>query len=91
MKYEKIFGPILLDKKQAASIHRVLLATGNTELALLIESKAKLSGKECQFAIAARRALNGELDVDEEPVISQSEDGAFVMAWHWVNSSEILE
>lgn len=87
MKTQKNFGPILLDGAQAASIYHALIATGNMDLASLILLKSKLTGREGEFAAEARLALDGELEVDEVPVVSLSEDGAFVMAWYWVDAS----
>lgn len=91
MKTNNNLGPVLLDGKQAACVYDSLVATGNNELASLIFSKSRLSGREQEFASFARLSLAGNLEVDELPVVSISEAGAFVMAWFWVDSSDVSQ
>lgn len=89
MNPEKIFSPMLLDGSQASSIYHALVDTGHMELASLILSKSKLAGRGNKYAAAARIALQGagEFEIDEIPVVSHSNDGAFVMVWYWVVAS----
>ena len=91
MKTNNMFGPVLLDGLQAASIHQALVAAGNIELASIISSKAKRTDKEALFVSAARCALDGDLEIDEDPVVSFSEQGAYVMAWHWVSDTALID
>lgn len=83
------FGPVLLDGNQAASIHQILATAGNTDLANLIATKGRLTGMEIHYSSIARRYCDEALDFDESPLVSISDDGAYVMAWKWIAASEL--
>jgi hypothetical protein len=89
MKINHKMGPVVLDRAQTESIYSALVSAGHTELAALVLSKSSLTGEEEKFATIARMELDGELEVDDEPVVSISEEGAFVMAWYWVDTSDV--
>lgn len=89
MKTSKKLGPVLLDALQVASIHQALIITGNIDLANLIASKAIVSKENERFVSAVRSSLNDDFEMDENPIVSPSEEGAFVMVWRWVGISDV--
>ncbi|MCX6866626.1 MAG: hypothetical protein NTV46_10495 [Verrucomicrobia bacterium] len=89
MKSKRKFGRVLLDPAQAVSIHQILIATGNIELAEVISSRGRLSGNENRYVSIAREDLDEMLEIDENPIVSISDDGAYVMIWKWISSSEL--
>jgi len=90
MKTSKKLGPVLLDASQVASIHQALIINGNIDLANLIASKAIISKKNERFVSAVRSSLNDDFEMDEDPIVSPSEEGAFVMVWRWVGVSDVV-
>jgi hypothetical protein len=89
MKLKTNLGPILLNGDQASLIHQILTATGNIELANVIATKGKLTGSEVTYASIARKYCDETLEFDESPLVSISDDGAHVMAWKWIATSEL--
>lgn len=47
-------------------------------------------GPEDPYVEAARRLYNdGTVTIDEQTVVSESDDGAYVMGWVWINKDEV--
>ncbi|MCX6942315.1 MAG: hypothetical protein NTX09_16560 [Verrucomicrobia bacterium] len=82
------FSPALLFHKEAKAVHDALAASGHHALASMIASKARRSETDRQFIAALPRLDDSDFDVDDEPVVSASEDGAYVMVWRWVANEE---
>lgn len=68
----------------------------NDEIALILQSipdgplavKLKAKPDTDQAAFVAAVVQSDELEVDDDAVVSQGEDGAFVMSWAWVSNSQ---
>jgi hypothetical protein len=65
-----------------------LLSSGHEELANMLATKAQRTRIEFQFIEALPRLDGNVFSVDEQPVVSVSENGAYVMVWHWVPNED---
>ena len=82
------FSSVVLYSDDAKAIHDALLASGHDALAAMIATKALRSKTDRRFIAALPRLDDSDFDVDDEPVVSVSEDGAYVMVWRWVTNEE---
>ena len=85
------FAPVILYSEDAKAVHDALLASGHTDLARKIRHKANRSRLDKLYAEHVTVGSDDEFDHDDEPVISQSASGAYVMVWRWVYKEEIRE
>lgn len=46
------------------------------------------SSNACRLA-AQQKARDGELEVDDDAIVSSSDDGAYVEVWLWVGNEEV--
>jgi len=83
------FAPVILYSEDAQAVHDALLTSGHSELADLISQKAQRTETDRAYASALELWDDGEFEVDENPIVSSSKDGAFVMVWQWLGSDEI--
>jgi hypothetical protein len=81
---------MLLDASQVESIHQALMITGNLHLANLVASKAVSSEENKRFVSAVRSTLDDDFTMDENPIVSPSDEGAFVMVWRWVSAEDVV-
>lgn len=86
---ENYFHPVILYSEDAKAVHDALLAAGHFDLALKIAKKSKRSKTDLKYTSALRLWDEGRFDVDDEPVVSRGEDGAYVMVWQWIYNEEI--
>lgn len=82
------FGPILLYGNDVKNVHDALVSSDHDELALLIASKAKRSVIDHKLIGALPCLDEHYFSVDENPVVSASEQGGYVLVWHWVSNEE---
>lgn len=73
---------------EAKAIHDALMSSGHAALATMIASKGRRSEIDRQFIAALPRFDDSDFDVDDEPVVSASEDGAYVMVWRWIANED---
>lgn len=80
-----------LSESDLEAIHEALVSSGNADLAALFNPKEGLSQEEAEYISRARAYCDHDLEVDEEPLVSIGDDGAWVAAWVWVDGlQEIL-
>ncbi len=82
------FAPIMLYSDEAKAVHDALAASGYGALATMLASKAQRSEADKQFIAALPQLDDSDFDVDDEPVVSVSEEGAYIMVWRWVANEE---
>ncbi len=80
------FHPAYLSGSDAGKIHRALVESGHAELADIISERAQRTESDHRYANALELLEEGTFEVDDEPVVSSSEGGAFVMVWQWVDA-----
>ena len=80
------FHPAYLSGSEAEKIHRALVKSGHTDLADIMSERSQRTDTDCRDANALELLEEGSFEVDDEPVVSASEDGAFVMVWKWVDA-----
>ena len=68
------------------SIYDALVASSNESLATMLSAKALRTPVDRQFIEALPQLDENEFAVDEQPVVSISQNGAYVMVWHWVSN-----
>jgi hypothetical protein len=83
------FNSVLLSGEEANAIHNILFVSGHKELAELIFQKAQRSETDHAYAEALELWDDVEFEIDENPVVSASEEGAFVMVWQWVGNENM--
>jgi len=88
---ESHFAPVILYSEDAQAVHDALLASGHTDLAEKIRTKANRSRLDRMYAEHVTFGNDDEFDHDDEPIISQGVNGAYVMTWRWVYKDEIRE
>lgn len=64
----------------AQEIRKVLIAAGRHDLVDLLTGRSEPTDDEIFYANLARESSDECLEFDEEPLVSGSEDGAFVSA-----------
>jgi hypothetical protein len=82
------FLPALLLASEVESIHAALTASGHGELAELVKGKGSRSDSDRRYSDAIELWDEGTFDIDDEPIVSEGEDGAYVMVWQWVYKCE---
>jgi len=82
--------PALLFPSEVKAIHKALIGSGHEELADLVREKASRSDSDREYSKAIELSDEGTFDIDDEPIVSKSEDGAYVMIWQWVDKSDLL-
>jgi hypothetical protein len=80
------FHSVFLSPNEAKAAHDALLDAGKHKLASQIREKAKRSEIDQRYADTLDLPDENEFAIDEDPVVSPSDDGAFVMVWQWVDS-----
>jgi len=83
------FHPVILYSEEAKAVHDALVFCGHSDLALEIAKKSKRSKTDQKYINALRLRDEGTVDVDDDPVVSRGEDGAYVMVWQWIHKEEI--
>jgi hypothetical protein len=79
---------VLLHQEEVIAIHEALVSSGHHQLANLLAKKTIRSRMDKRYAAALPMGDDG-FSIDSDPIVSSSEDGAFVMVWQWVDQSEI--
>jgi len=83
------FHPIILYSEESKALHDALVSSGYGDLASNIARKAMRSTTDRKY-IDALQLWDGEtFNVDDQPVVSISEDGAHVMIWQWISRQEL--
>ena len=82
------FLPALLLPSEAESIHAALFSSGHGELAELVKSKAGRTEGARRYSDSVELWDGGTFDIDDEPIVSEGEGGAYVMVWQWVDQCE---
>ena len=85
---ESEFKPALLLASEAESIHAALLGSENFKLAKLVKDKASRTESDRKYSDSVKLWDEGTFDIDDEPIVSEGEDGAYVMVWQWVYKRE---
>jgi hypothetical protein len=81
--------PALLHQEEVAAIHEALVTAGFDQLANLLANKATRSEMDQRYAATIPMGEVDGYSRDSNPIVSSSEDGAFVMVWQWVDQSEV--
>ena len=89
MSESQHFAPVILYSEDAKAVHDALLASGHADLAHKIRQKANRSRLDRIYAEHVTFGSDDEFDHDDEPVISQGANGAYVQVWRWVYKEEI--
>jgi hypothetical protein len=79
---------VLLHQEEVIAIHEALVSSGHHQLANLLAKKATRSRMDKRYAAAVPMG-DDSFSIDSDPIVSWSEDGAFVMVWQWVDQSEV--
>ena len=79
----------LLHQEEVVAIHEALVTAGFDQLANLLANKATRSGIDKRYAATIPMGEVDGYSRDSNPIVSSSEDGAFVMVWQWVDQIEI--
>ena len=77
-----------LSESDLQAIHDALVSSGNAVLAALFIQKEGLSPEEQNYVSLARDYCGYDLEIDEEPLVSIGDDGAWVAAWVWIDGSQ---
>jgi hypothetical protein len=80
------FHTAYISALEAEKIHHALVESGHAELAEIMSERAQRTDSDRRYANALELLEEGFFEVDDEPVVSASEDGAFVMVWKWVDA-----
>jgi hypothetical protein len=80
------FAPVILYSEDAKAVHDALISSGHLELANIISERAQRTDSDRRYANALELPEEGTFEMDDTPVVSSSEDGAFVMVWQWVDA-----
>jgi hypothetical protein len=80
---------VLLHQEEVIAIHEALVKAGFYQLANLLANKATRSEMDQRYAATIPMGEVDGYSRDSNPIVSSSEDGAFVMVWQWVDQSEI--
>ena len=88
---ENHFHPVILYSADTKAVHDALFASGYSDLALKIAEKSKRSKTDLKYTGALRLWDEGRFDVDDEPIVSKGEDGAYVMVWQWIYKEEMRQ
>lgn len=83
------FSPVILYSDDARAVHDALMSSGHGELAEKIRRKAFRSRLDRMYADLVNVCDENIFEADDEPVISQGPEGAYVMVWHWVYKDTI--
>ena len=75
---------ITLSESEINAIHAALVASGHADLAELLPINRQPSEEELIYATLAKERTGDDLEVDDDPLVSIGDDGAFVSAWLWV-------
>lgn len=84
----KVFHPVLLYSADTTAVHAALLSSGYYDLAKKIAEKSKRSKTDRKYIDAIKLWDDATFDIDDEPVVSRGEEGAYVMVWQWVDENE---
>jgi hypothetical protein len=85
------FQTAYLNPEEVLRIHEALVSAGHEELAGLLASKASRTEWEKQYAAAIQLADENVFSMDDAPIVSASEEGAYVMVWQWVDQSAVFQ
>ena len=80
--------PVLLSSDESKAVHKALTSSGNHALANMLATKAQRSKNDFKFINAISLLDDSEFDIDDEPVVSASGEGAYVMVWRWVSNDD---
>ena len=91
MNSKNSFAPVILYSEDAQAVHDALFASGHTDLAEKIRTKANRSLLDRMYAEHVTLGSDEEFDHDDEPVISHGANGAYIQIWRWVYKNRIRE
>lgn len=77
-----------LSKSDLKVIQEALISSGKADLAALFIQKEGLSPEEEKYVSLARVYCDDDLEIDEEPLVSIGDVGAWIAAWVWVEGSQ---
>ena len=80
------FESAILYSSEAEEVYKALKKSGHTELATRIREKTRRSKRDRKFIENLGYLSEDEFDVDDCPVVSQCDEGAYVMVWRWVSN-----
>lgn len=73
------------------AIHDALVSAGHEDLAGLLAGKANRTEWEKQYAAAIQLGDENVFSMDDVPIVSASEEGAYVMVWQWMDQSTVFQ
>lgn len=85
------YAPVILYSEDIKEVYLALLSAGRVELAQKILRKSNRSRLDEMYIEHAVADHSDDFNHDEEPVVSQCSNGAFVMLWKWVYKDEIRQ
>lgn len=85
------YGPVILYDENAEAVHDALISSGHYDLAKLISSMKARSEIEKEYIENLPYLDDNEFSVDEMPLVSCGDLGAYVMVWCWVENEKACE
>ena len=82
------FHQAILGERQVRSIYDALVTSGHKALATMLASKAQRTPMDRQFIKALPPLDENDFSADDQPVVSISQDGAYVMVWRWISNED---
>ena len=83
------FFPVILYDDDVRAVHDALLNAGNKKLAAMLRRKARRTKLDRMYTDAIRYHDENEYDLDDNPIVSRGDDGAYVMLWCWVSEDDL--
>ncbi len=83
------FHSVILYSEDVKSIYNALVSSGHSELASKVLKKSRRTKADKRYIDAALFEGDSEHEYDNDPVVSKANDGAYVMAWKWINKIDI--
>ncbi|MGD9781137.1 MAG: hypothetical protein AB7V14_03185 [Kiritimatiellia bacterium] len=88
MSKEACYSPVVLYNEEIRLVINALRTSGHESLASMINAKARRSKNDVRYVAALPSLGDFDFDVDDEPVVSSGEGGAYVMVWRWVSDDQ---
>jgi len=88
MQKPEVFYQVILDSADTEAVFDALAESGHDSLAQKIASCSQRSETDRQFIAGLPDLYENDFAVDDDPIVSPSDIGAYVMVWCWVNNAD---
>lgn len=85
------YYPALLAGDEISQIHDALTASGHHDLASLLERKSSRTPRDRLYSQSLPSFDENDFDVDDDPIVSETDNGAYVMTWRWVAKEDLIK